>query len=49
MLGDLIEVSNPEGTFDANQLQSVTESVLIAAGSGNYKILFVITSLNNYL
>lgn len=32
--GDPITVSNPEGTFDTNRLQSVTQSVLLAAGSG---------------
>ena len=35
-VGDVLNVSNPEGTFDVNRLQSVTEAVLIAAGSGNY-------------
>ncbi|XP_019854312.1 PREDICTED: cytochrome b5 reductase 4-like [Amphimedon queenslandica] len=32
--GDALTVSNPSGTFDANRLQSIKDSILIAAGSG---------------
>lgn len=32
--GDSILVSDPQGVFDATRLESVTDAVLIAAGSG---------------